>query len=190
VPFEHPVSARRVLTFNKEGATDESLLEGRLPPPESLRSFLVSPKDRPRFLAHRGFFRKYRDAQPRGVVKGLSGEWWEWSSSQPSLPTVRPTASLRLLLGCDLQRSKPTTRRSRVRVLLQHIADRIFRTFGHKQFEFCHCLQFPLRWNYSPVLRLAFGGLCSVSRVESSSVGQRHPANRGFESMINGSPVV
>jgi hypothetical protein len=44
VPFEHPVSARRVLTFNKEGATDESLLEGRLPPPESLRSFLVSPK--------------------------------------------------------------------------------------------------------------------------------------------------
>lgn len=44
MPFEHPVSTRRVLIFNKQGATDESLLEGRLPPPESLWSFLVSPK--------------------------------------------------------------------------------------------------------------------------------------------------
>ena len=71
-----------------------------------------TPRDRPRFLAHRGFFRKYRDIQPRGVVKASSGESTDWFSFQAFHPTAPHNASLHLLCDFDPLRLDVATRHS------------------------------------------------------------------------------
>jgi len=83
------------------------------------------------------FFRKCRDTRQKMTQRR------NWSNGEvgPHLTvssTVPHTASLRLLLECDLPRSKSTDRRSRVRALLQHTPHRIFQILGIKQFECCH----------------------------------------------------
>src|SRR6478672_7632683 len=89
------------------------------------------PRDRPRFLLHLGFFRKYRDIQPRGVVKASSGETWDWFLFQAFHPTAPHNASLHLLCDFDPLRLDVATRHSQGHTPLTHITQQIFLPFGH-----------------------------------------------------------